>query len=491
MKTSPRTLSQLIAPDVVTVPNTSAPPLDEELVVGKSCPPRGKAQKGHGYTATTIPYPVYRMPATHAAALWPFICAKSLPPIGMPVGFEISAGTTFYVGPSEWVKDPRVSVTNNNVLVVGKPGGGKTATVKTYLMRRIACGAQVMIWGDTKNEYAAMVRYFGSEPVELGPGMPGRLNPLDMGFFAEKTLTAHSYKALEAHWVRILEVIITAQRDGTNPVHVGPSERVILAAALAQACQIHHGNIRPIIIPDVLQAMSHPEQHLLNEAGYSTADTFKDATRVLRHSIHAFITGPLAGMFDAHTNIAWDTTAPIQSLSLQSIRRQSEEVVAVALMCLKSFAEAYRTRTEHLRINVHDESWYTSRLGTQFIKDKDSAMRLSRADNEENWQIMHQFSDLLGAGADAQAVEIAKSAVAKADTIIMHGLEPSAADDAARLLNLEDPEHAAISGWALQQPGRAVWRVAGQCFRVQTYRTPTDAMLSDSNNHLKTAADLS
>ena len=35
--------------------------------------------------------------------------------------------------------------------------------------------------GSPKNEYAPLARALGTQPVELGPGLPGRLNPLDAG----------------------------------------------------------------------------------------------------------------------------------------------------------------------------------------------------------------------------------------------------------------------------------------------------------------------
>lgn len=489
-RTTGHQLTQFIDPAVAPAPAPPAEPQESTVRADKPFPLRGHAHKKRGYHATTLPLAVFRMGTSQAGALWPFMGTRRLPPIGMPIGYEVSGGSTFYAGPTEWVLDKRVAVTNNNVVVVGKPGNGKTATVKAYLTRRIACGAQIMIWGDPKDEYADMVRFFGSEPIVLGPGLPARLNPLDKSFYGEK-VTAENYSVVQAHWVRLLEVIIATQSDGGRPVHVGPTERTVLAEALSQASGAadHAAEVKDIIIPDVLDALKHPTQHAVSETGFASQREYLDATRVLRHSVQAFIAGPLSGMFDGHTNIRFSTEAPIQSLSLGALRATSTENVAVAMQCLTAFAAAYRRTSGSLRVNVHDEGWYTSRLGAQFVKDKDAAMRLSRADNSENWQIMHQFADLLGAGSDEQTREIAKTTVGKADTIIMHGLDAKPAQEAADLLDLDDTVRDAVSGWAMQAPGRALWRVGGQSFRVQTYRTPTDVLLSDSNSRLKTGAD--
>ena len=48
-------------------------------------------------------------------------------------------------------------------------------------MRLMAYGVRCFVLGDIKNEYAPLARALGVEPVELGPGLPARLNPLDAG----------------------------------------------------------------------------------------------------------------------------------------------------------------------------------------------------------------------------------------------------------------------------------------------------------------------
>src|SRR3954447_18557028 len=53
--------------------------------------------------------------------------------------------------------------------------------MSALVLRLMAFGVKAFIAGDIKTEYAPMARPVGVEPVELGLGLPARLNPLDSG----------------------------------------------------------------------------------------------------------------------------------------------------------------------------------------------------------------------------------------------------------------------------------------------------------------------
>lgn len=72
-------------------------------------------------------------------------------------------------------------MSNPNILITGIPGAGKSATIKALALRLMAYGVKTFVLGDIKNEYAGLARALGVNPVELGPGLSARLNPLDAG----------------------------------------------------------------------------------------------------------------------------------------------------------------------------------------------------------------------------------------------------------------------------------------------------------------------
>jgi hypothetical protein len=74
---------------------------------------------------------------------------------------------------------PRL-LSNGKVIVIGAPGNGKSALVKT-LCFRLACFGRVEAI-DPKGEYGPLIRALGGVAVRLEPGGSGALNPLtDVG----------------------------------------------------------------------------------------------------------------------------------------------------------------------------------------------------------------------------------------------------------------------------------------------------------------------
>jgi hypothetical protein len=55
------------------------------------------------------------------------------------------------------------------------------AHITSLALRLMAFDTRTLIAGDVKGEYAALCRHLENEPLLLGPGLPGRLNPLDAG----------------------------------------------------------------------------------------------------------------------------------------------------------------------------------------------------------------------------------------------------------------------------------------------------------------------
>ncbi len=101
------------------------------------------------------------MASDQAPALRPFISAPGLPPTGAQMGIDVLSGGSFYADPLGWVLASQASVTNANVMCFGKPGGGKSATSKAFLLRMTDFGYRVLILGDPKDEYEPMCHALG------------------------------------------------------------------------------------------------------------------------------------------------------------------------------------------------------------------------------------------------------------------------------------------------------------------------------------------
>jgi hypothetical protein len=110
------------------------------------------------------------MTSDQAPVLWPFIATPGLPPTGAQIGIDMLSGGSFYADPLGWVLDEVVPVTNPNMFIFGKPGRGKSATVKALLLRMMDFGYRALILGDPKDEYEKLCRALGVEPLLSGPG---------------------------------------------------------------------------------------------------------------------------------------------------------------------------------------------------------------------------------------------------------------------------------------------------------------------------------
>jgi len=108
------------------------------------------------------------MTSDQTPVVWPLIASNGLPPTGAQMGIDLLSGGAFYCDPIGWVTNDDIPVTNPNVVVFGKPGRGKSATVKAFCVRMLAFGYRTLILGDTKDEYEPMCRAFGVEPFVSG-----------------------------------------------------------------------------------------------------------------------------------------------------------------------------------------------------------------------------------------------------------------------------------------------------------------------------------
>src|SRR6266851_8288620 len=142
-------------------------------------PRRGTARRGAGRAPQPPPPRMFRGSTAQVQGLYPWLHGGPLPPVGAYLGVDCLSGAAFPCHPIEWLR--LGLITNPNLLVTGVPGAGKSATVKALALRLMAYGVRTFVVGDIKNEYASLARALGVTPVELGPGLGTRLNPLDAG----------------------------------------------------------------------------------------------------------------------------------------------------------------------------------------------------------------------------------------------------------------------------------------------------------------------
>jgi hypothetical protein len=495
-----RTMAALLADMGSPMPTKPPPPqeLREERLFKRQLGLRGRGERGAGWAAATAPLAMWRMTSEQTPVLWPLIASQGLPPTGAQIGDDLLSGGQFYCDPLGWVKDDTISVTNPNIFVYGKPGRGKSATVKILCLRMMDFGYRTLVLGDTKDEYESLCRAVGVEPFVIGLGLPTRVNPLDIGPLGDgwerlrPEEATRRAKIVFGRWLMLVRGLVGSQKVAGQPVPFGPSDERVCSAVLRDLTGYSTAgtHLREVTIPQLWHALDCPTGQLIAECRYASEQHFLDETRLLRDAVGALTQGHLAGLFDAPTTIRPDWRAPIQSLSLSRLDKSGDDAVGLALMCLNSWGQGMRELAEpgDVRVVVRDETWKQMRLGIEPIKTLDSNLRLSRHDGDVQVVVYHKPSDALSAGAaDSQAVAIAKDLLHLGDIRVLHGQDKAVADELAELLGLPPMARDAVTGWAMGGKGRALWTVGERRFKVQTRLSPLEAHLTFTNDALKTA----
>jgi len=456
---------------------------------------RGQRQRGRGWSPAPAPASVWRMTADQAPVLWPFVTSPALPPRGAQMGIDYFSRASFFADPNGWVLDPDIPVSNPNLFTFGKPGMGKSAAVKAFCLRMMGFGYRTLVLGDPKDEYEPLCRALGVQPIAIGQGLSARINPLAFGPLGTgwdrlgAAETQRRSTIVFSRWLSLLRGLVGSQKIGDRPVPFGPSDETVLDAALRLLTGHTHANTTLVetTIPQLWHLLDEPPETLVESTRYASVRHFLDETRLLRDALGQLVGGSLRGLFDDHTSIALDWTAPIQSLSLSRLEPLGDEAVGMALMCLNSWGRAMRETADpgDLRVVIRDESWKQLRLGIEAVKSFDADLRLSRRDGDIQFAIAHKPSDLLSAGdAGSQAAAIAKDLLHLADTKILHGQDQAVAEELQVLLGLPDPAVRIVTDWCRQAPGRALWMVGEQYFKVETVLHPAEAALAWTNQAL-------
>src|SRR5882757_2128773 len=124
--------------------------------------------------------PAHRMTTATVSGAYPFLAEGGLGAEGIFIGRDVHAEAAFCFDPFSLYGSGRIEgFTNPNAVLAGIIGMGKSALAKSIATRAIAHDYTVYVPCDPKGEWTAVAHALGGCTIALGPGLPGRLNPLD------------------------------------------------------------------------------------------------------------------------------------------------------------------------------------------------------------------------------------------------------------------------------------------------------------------------
>jgi type IV secretory pathway VirB4 component len=404
--------------------------------------------------------PGHRATTRHAQAIYPLLAAGGLGGRGVFIGRDSSGGAFCY---DPWVLYGDGVLDDPNVIVLGKLGQGKSSLVKTLLWRMLLFGRRAFVL-DVKREYGPLCRAVGVEPISLVPGAGVRLNPL--------AWSPSSQAQLEL----LRAVAVTAIGSPLTQAEGGALREALVTVRGA-------GGEEPTL-PAVAGALFEPTAEMADRLRTSPVELAADARRAAL-ALQDLCEGPLRGMFDGPTTPGLDLDGRLVVLDLHAVK--DSPAVGILMACATAWMSALLARMaerpgrERL-INVADESWKIVQhtgLGEWF----QSNFKLARQFGVMNLVVLHKLADLQAAGdAGSRAARIAEGLLADASTRIVYHQDESQIELTRTLLGLSENEAQLLSALS---PGQALWKVAGQPFLVQHYRSQIEAKLTNTDTGMR------
>jgi len=352
-------------------------------------------------------------------------------------------------------------------------------------------GVRTFVLGDIKNECAPLARALGVEPVEIGPGLPARLNPLDAGPLGVNLPTdEHELRRRldEIHRRRITLLasllVVRLGRDLT------PTEEAALSLAIQYASgEAEAGNrlVDPTI-PQVWALLRDPLPQMATELRVRGDDVaeLREMIRPAADALGNMVQGSLSGLFDGPTTVAMDFDAPIQTVDLSRLDGRGDETVAMTLACVSSWGQAaIDSPTGPVRAVVRDELWRQMRIPAM-VRKVDADLRLSRAAGTIQILASHRLADFEAVGpAGSAEVAIARNLVASCDVRICLRQDTEPLAMTRDVIGLTDTECAHIASWSGEQLGRAIWKIGRTASHVvQIVLHPTERRLFYTNERM-------
>ncbi|ATZ23056.1 AAA-like domain protein [Streptomyces lavendulae subsp. lavendulae] len=417
--------------------------------------------------------PAHRMTTATASGAYPFLAEGGLGAQGIYVGQDVHAEAAFTYDPFA-LYGRLEGFTNPNILLAGIIGMGKSALAKSLAVRAVAFGYRIYVPCDPKGEWTVVTQELGGQTIALGPGLPGRLNPLDA--------PARPHAVSEADWTtevrkrRLLLLGSLAKTVLRRELH--PMEHTALDIALDHVVAYRTSTGTTPLLGDVAYVLGSPEQ--LEAATGDRSGRLGHAAEDLAHALRRLIHGDLAGMFDAPSTVRFDPGAPMLSIDLSRLGGAGDDTgLVLAMTCASAWMEsALSDPTGGRRWVIYDEAWRVMRH-VALLERMQSQWKLSRGLGIANMMVIHRLSDLLTAGdAGSRGRALAEGLLTDCSTRIIYRQEADQLATAAAVLGLTGVETQAVS--ALTK-GRGLWKVAGRSFITQHLLHPRERELFDTD----------
>ena len=400
--------------------------------------------------AAGLRLPRHRATTAHLASAYPFVAESGLPCGGPYLGTDLlTGGRPFTFCPFE-AYGARL-VTNPNMLLVGEPGAGKSATAKAFLYRSVGVFGRWAAIADPKGEYRPLAETLGLDVVRLHPGGTARLNPLDPGPDADEIGVDELARRQAALVATLLACVLG--RDLT------PVEDAALGWALEQLAHRRPG----ATLADVAAVLADPTEEMASRARTSTAELARSVAAAT-YGLGKLLDRSLRGMFDGPSTVALDWSGPGVLLDLSAVHHDPEALTLVMVAATAWLRAAMARPDGPPRLQVLDEAWclLAQERTARYLQ---ACWKLGRAYGVANVAVVHRLADLRAQADDGTATaKVGMGLLGDTQTRVLFRQSSDQVADAVERLDLSAPEAALLPRLTR---GRALWKVGDRTAVVQ------------------------
>jgi type IV secretory pathway VirB4 component len=434
--------------------------------VGGHAPVRSRSTRVAGLVRPTLGLPYHRGTTAHVASAYPFSVQAPVEPHGPYIGVDLLAGG------AEFCWDPfeayaAGAVTNPNAWLLGEPGQGKSALVKTLLWRMAAIygtgatGRWIAIV-DPKGEYAPLAEFLDLTVIRLTPGGSTRVNPLASGPSAAHEPADHNVLRRAEMLAALLATVLTR-----------PLTQLEDAALFATLEHLDSGSTgSDPTLTDVAALLVRPTDEMQARLRRGLAQV-QDETAQIAFALDKLLARSLRGMFDGPSTspLRWDGPGLVLDLSAVPIDSDALPLVMVAAA---GWLQQLLACPGPQRMQVLDEAW--ALLGNRHTAAwLQTCFKLGRTYGTANLCVAHRVSDLVAQADDGSATsKIAAGLLADSATKVILRQAPDQVAAAVEHVGLTTPEADIISHL---RRGRALWKVGARTTMVEHVIAPSEQPL--------------
>lgn len=437
-----------------------------------------------GKVVNKIKVSKYLANTSQIAGIYPFCQPSPLPQVGIPIGVDMLTNGVFSCSPTDWLSYSLIA--NPNMLLTGIPGSGKSATIKTLILRLMTLGVKTIISGDLKNEYTPLVEYLGYKSISLGRGLNAKLNPLDAGGLGKELLNTSNNvlkKELSDEIMRrrltLLSTLLSIRLDRRVNVFEEAVLRYIIDYLTNTQAYIE------LTIIDIYNLLCSLEEHdsLIKHFDLIT-DEFQRKIEDIKYALEALIKGTLSGLFDTKSTVQLDYDAYIQNIDISRLEGRSDSSIAMILACISTWTQAaIDIKANVIRCIVRDELWRSLSI-SDLVSKIDSDLRLSRSQGTIQLLATHRLSDFEQLSNDRDN-KIASNLIASCDTRIICAQDIKPLNRVKEEIGLTNTECDYIKSWTAANVGCALWKIGRySSYLVKTVLTDVERKLFYTNERM-------